>query len=93
MSDTGDGAGLAGMLLHQMTIQLLLKRGLVSSREVRDLLGEAAAQLEAMASHPGQAFRPRDARTQLLLLLEILERTSAEMKADPPERRTTPGSA
>lgn len=92
-SDTGDGAGLAGMLLHQMTLQLLLERGLVSPQQVRELLDVAASLAGRMAEHPGGGFRSRGARTQLLLLLEVLEGTSAEMKADPPERPTTPGSA
>lgn len=87
----GDGAGLAGMLLHQLTLQLLLKRGIVSPRQMRELVVGAAVEVDRMAAHPGQGSRPLAARTQLLLL-DVLEEASAEMKADPPKRGTTPGA-
>lgn len=87
-----DGAGLAGMLLHQLTLQLLLKRGIVSPRQVRELVVGAAVEVDRMAAHPGQGSRPLAARTQLLLLLDVLKETSAEMKADPPKRGTAPGA-
>jgi hypothetical protein len=83
----GTGVAMAAMHLQVIVFAALLRSGTVTPKHVRFALDELMLRYEeghGMAV-PGLPVVATYAREQVQYLLETLEATSPEMKANPPE--------
>lgn len=80
--------GKALIMIQQIVFTVMLKNRLITPQQTRELLDGVVLHLETQQADPdprrGRAVS--FAREQVRLLVDVLEETCPEMKANPPSR-------